>query len=89
MKTAVPLMFCSPWKEVDGVPIVHHHFSPCFDRHCSSAKQGCYHFALTDKNRRKRLRSLEETEDRGVLSEQARLAVPYKYSNRPSQSLRG
>jgi hypothetical protein len=66
-------------------PGLHRHLSPCFDRNYSSAKQGCYHIALADKNRRKRLRSLEETE----LSEQARLAVPYKYSNRPSQSLRG
>jgi hypothetical protein len=90
MKTAALLKLNSPWKEVDGVPIVHHHFSPCFDRHYSSAKQGCYNIALSDdSDSRKRTPSPIVMEDRGVLSEQTRSTVPYKYSNRPSQCLRG
>ena len=89
MNTSVLYMFSSPWKEVGGVPTVHHHFGPCFDKYLSSAKQGCYHTALTDDNGRKRILSLREVEDPGVLSEQVGLVVPYKYSNGPSQCLRG
>ena len=89
MKTTVLSILGSPLNEVGAVPTVRQHFSPCFDNYLSSAKQGCYHTALTDDNGRKRILSLREVEDPGVLSEQVGLVVPYKYYNGPSQCLRG
>jgi hypothetical protein len=53
MKTAALVKLNSPRKEVDGVPIVHHHCSPCFDQDISSAKQGCHNANITEKNPQK------------------------------------